>query len=138
MINLRKLVERKKNQRAEKIKNRILKQTHVIKLAESLSPITKKLDEVKKSTQDLGDVIKASQLQAPQLAIGNTPTTHQPIEKIEGTIYDVEIENTLKNMEKDIRGFFKTHHDPQSGWIINKYPNKTPAGTEVEISGKKI
>ena len=50
--NLRKLAEQQKNQRALKIKNRILKQTYDIKLAESLSPITKKLDEVKKSTQE--------------------------------------------------------------------------------------
>ena len=46
--NLRKLAEQQKEQRARKIKNRILKQTHDIRLAESLSPITKKLDEVKK------------------------------------------------------------------------------------------
>ena len=51
MINLHKLAEQQKSQRAHKIKNRILKQTHDIKLAESLSPITKKLDEVKESTQ---------------------------------------------------------------------------------------
>ena len=48
LINLRKLAEQQKEQRANKTKNRILKQTHDIKLAESLSPITKKLDEVKK------------------------------------------------------------------------------------------
>ena len=58
MINLRKLAEQQKNQRALKIKNRILKQIHDINLAESLSPITKKLDEVKETTQKLGDVIK--------------------------------------------------------------------------------
>ena len=39
--NLQKLAEQQKNQRALKIKNRILKQTHDINLAESLSPITK-------------------------------------------------------------------------------------------------
>ena len=39
--NLRKLEEEQKNQRAPKNKNRILKQTHDIKLAESLLPITK-------------------------------------------------------------------------------------------------
>ena len=38
LINLRR---QQKNQRAEKIKNRILKQTHDINLAELLSPITK-------------------------------------------------------------------------------------------------
>ena len=46
--NLRILAEQEKNERALKIKNRILKQTHDISLAESLSPITKKLDDVKK------------------------------------------------------------------------------------------
>ena len=49
-INLRKLAEQQKEQRALKIKNRILKQTHDKKLAESLSPVTKKLVEVNKST----------------------------------------------------------------------------------------
>ena len=59
LINSRKLVEQQKNQRAEKIlKKRILKQTYVIKIAESLSTITKKLDELKESTQKLGHVIK--------------------------------------------------------------------------------
>ena len=36
LINLHKLAEEQKEQRALKIKNRILKQTHDIKLAESL------------------------------------------------------------------------------------------------------
>ena len=48
LINLRKLAQQQKEQRAEKIRNRILKQTHHKKLAESLSPITKKLEEVNK------------------------------------------------------------------------------------------
>ena len=58
--NLRKLAQQQKEQRAEKIKNRILKQTHDVKLAESLSPITKKLDEVNKSTKKIGEVVKGS------------------------------------------------------------------------------
>ena len=72
--NLRKLAEQQKEQRAIIIKNRILKQTHDIKLAESLNPITKKLDEVKKSSQELGNVIKNSKPETPQLAIENTHT----------------------------------------------------------------
>ena len=44
LIILRKLAEQQREQRALKIKNRLLKQTHDLKLAESLSPITKKLD----------------------------------------------------------------------------------------------
>ena len=55
--NLRKLAQQRKNERALKIKNRILKQTHDIKLAESLSPVTRKLDE---TTEKLGEVIKES------------------------------------------------------------------------------
>ena len=58
--NLRKLAEQQKNQQASKIRNRILKQTHDIKLAEFLSPITGKLEEVYKSTKEIGEVIKGS------------------------------------------------------------------------------
>ena len=90
--NLRNLSQQQMEQRAIKIKNRILKQTQDKKLAESLSPITTKLDEtskelrnvIKESTQDLGNVIKENN--TPQPAIENTPTTHQPIENNEGVI----------------------------------------------------
>ena len=58
LINLRKLAEQQKNQRALNIKNRILKQTPDNKLAGSLSPIIKKIEKVKESTRKLGDVIK--------------------------------------------------------------------------------
>ena len=58
LINLRKLAQQQKEQRAEKIKNRILKQTHDVKLADSLSPITKKLDNINKSTKEIGEVFK--------------------------------------------------------------------------------
>ena len=100
LVNLRKLAEQQKEQPALKIKNRILKQTHDIKLAESLSPISKRIDEVKESTEKQGDVIKESQPKTPQLAIENTPqpaieNTPQPAsENNEGVIYDVELENT--------------------------------------------
>ena len=83
--NLRRLSKQQQEQRAIKIKNRILKQTHDIKLAESLSPITKKLDEF---TKKLGDVIKESKPETSQLAIENTP---QPA--IENTHISLPIEN---------------------------------------------
>ena len=51
MINLRKLAEQQKNQRGLKIKNRILGETRDINLAESPSPIIKKSEEIKESTQ---------------------------------------------------------------------------------------
>ena len=58
--NLRKLAEQQKQQRALKLKNRILKESHDIKLAESLSPITKKLDSINKSTKKIRKDIKGS------------------------------------------------------------------------------
>ena len=61
LMNLRKLAEQQKNQRALQIKNRNLKETHDVKLAESLSPIAEKLDEVNNSTQEKGEIIKKSQ-----------------------------------------------------------------------------
>ena len=57
LINLRKLAEQQKTQRAIKIENRILKQTHDYILAESLSPMTRKIDEVNQTTKNLGEVI---------------------------------------------------------------------------------
>ena len=142
LINLRKLAEIQKNQRAEKNKTRILKQTHDLKLAESLSPITTKLDVTskelgdvnKKSTKNLENDIKENN--TLQLAIENTPTTQQPIENNEGTIYDVEIENSLNKMT-DNTGFFETIHDPQRGWIKNIHPFKMLRGTKVEINENK-
>ena len=60
MINLRKLAAQQKEQRALKIKNRILKETQDVKLAESLSPITKKLDSINKSTKKIRKDIEGS------------------------------------------------------------------------------
>ena len=51
-------------------------------------------------------------------------------------IYDVELENTLNKM-KDNTGFFKTHHDPQHGWLLNNYPIKMLRGTKVEVNENK-
>ena len=132
LISLRKIAEQQKNQRALKVKNKILQQTHDVKLAESLTPITEKLDEVKETTQNLGDVFKKSKPGILQLAIENT----QPqllIEKNEVVIYDRDLEKTLKILENNNTGFFKTYHDPQRGWILNNYPKKMLRGTTLEI-----
>ena len=51
LVNLRKLAEQQKNQRGLKINNRLLKQTHDIKLAENLPPITMELDTINESTK---------------------------------------------------------------------------------------
>ena len=62
LINLGKLAEQQKNQRTFKIKNRLFKQTHDIKLAESLSPITKNLDVIIESAKQLSEMVKKSDL----------------------------------------------------------------------------
>ena len=101
LINLRKLAEQQKNERALKIKNRILKQTHDEKLAESLSPITKKLDEVgeiiKKSqpSQNIKTILQNSESQTP--AIDNTSTSQS-------------LRDTLSFM-KNSKNFFKLVQD---------------------------
>ena len=50
---LRILAEQQKKERILKIKNRILKQTLDVKLAKSVSTITKKLDTINESTKNL-------------------------------------------------------------------------------------
>ena len=85
--NLRELAQQQKEQRALKIKNKILKQTPVIKLAESLSPITKKLEEVNKSTKKIGDVIKEENAE----------------NEINQEIVPVEIESEDENIQTNLR-----------------------------------
>ena len=139
--NLRNLSQQQKNQRAHKIKNRILKQTHDVKLAESLSPITDKIDDtskklgevIKESTQNLGNVIKENN--TPQPAFENTP---QPfIENNEGVIYDVELENTLNNM-KDKAGFLKIEERGNGDDFLNGLPIKKLGGNKIEIKNKEF
>ena len=155
LINLRKLREQQKNQRALKIKNRILKQTHDEKLAESLSPITEpiteRLDKVKESTEKLGNVIKKSQPKTPQLAIENTlqpamennqdDTQPQlPIENDQGDtqpgiLYDVSLENTLTNMKDKQKGFFKIIEDQNGQRFWNGIPVEISGDSRIEIKG---
>ena len=84
--NLRKLADQQKNQRAIKIKNRILKQTHDVKLAESLSPITKKLDEVNKSTQEVGDKVKESKSKIDLEALPNSSNFSNSMREMIGSL----------------------------------------------------
>ena len=137
LINLRKLADQQRNQRALKIKNRILKETLDIKLAESFSPITTKLDEVNEYFKKIGEVIEKPQPEnnIPQPAIEH-PQPHQPIENFEGVIYDTELENTIKNL-KNNAGFLKTIEDEEHGWMWNGYPVEILGGTEVQINDYK-
>ena len=81
LIILRKLAEKQKNEQAQKIKNRNLKQTHDVKLAESLSPITKKLEE---SNKKITEVINPS---------NSENENNQEIVPVEDELEDAEDEN---------------------------------------------
>ena len=87
LINLRKLAEKQKEQRALKIKNRILKETHDKKIAESLSPTTKRLDKVNKSTKKISRAIKKSNTENAK--------NHE--------IVPVEIESEDENIQTNLR-----------------------------------
>ena len=104
LINLRNLAEQQKNQRALKIKYRILKQTHDVKLAESLSPIT---EIIKKSqpSQNIKTILQNSESQTP--AIDNTSTSQS-------------LRDTLSFMKKS-KNFFKLVQDGK-----DVFWNKTP------------
>ena len=108
LTNLRKLAQQQKEQRARKIQNRILKQTHELKLAESLSLITKKLDDVNKTTQEsLSHVTKqlAKLDKKSEVIDGNTQTP-----AIENTNISRSLLDTLVFV-KTSKIFFKLAED---------------------------
>ena len=98
---LRKLAEPQKEQRAPKIRNRILKQTHDKKLAESLSPITEKLDETAKK---LGEVIKESQPSQHIQTILQNYESQTPA--IDNTATSQSLRDTLAYMKRS-KNFFQ-------------------------------
>ena len=63
---LSQLAEQQKEQRATKIKNRILKQTHDEKLAETFKPITNKLEKKMKVQKNLDPKYLLFQNQLPE------------------------------------------------------------------------
>ena len=121
---LRKLAEQQKNARALKIKNRILKQTHDIKLAESLSPITKRLDEVNESTRQL---VKKS-----DIVDENTQTP--AIENITGT---QSLRDTLTLMKKS-KNFFKLQENPDGKIFWNKTHIIPQGENKISIKGEEF
>ena len=92
--NLRKLAEQQKNEKALKIKNRILKQTHDVKLAENLSPITKKLDTINESTMEIGEVIKETNSKVDIKALPNSSKFSISIRQMIGSLMNSR--NSLK------------------------------------------
>ena len=97
--NLRKLAEQQKEQRALKIKNGILNQTHDVKLAESLSPITKKLDTINESTKKVIEVIKESNSEKLIKALPNSSQFSVSMRQMLGSLMNSK--NSLKNTQDD-------------------------------------
>ena len=123
--NLRKLAQQQKNQRAEKIKNRILQQTHDKKLTDSFSPITDRLHErceiIKKSqpSQNIKIILQKPESQTP--ATDNKSTSQS-------------LRDTLSFMKRS-KNFFKLE---QNGKKIfwNKTPVLPQGENRVSIKGK--
>ena len=132
LINLRKLAEQQKNQRALEIKNRILKQSHDKKLAESLSPIIKKLDEVNKSTQEVGAIIKKSQPSQNIYTILQNSESRTPA--IKNTNISRSLFDTLTHMKRN-KNFFKLKDDGEVFW--NKIPIKANGENRISIKNQE-
>ena len=126
LINLGKLAEKQKEQRAIKNKN-ILKQTHDIKLAESLSPITKKLKGNKESTLEVGKVIKKSDIQD-----GNTQTP-----AIENTSISQSLRDTSSFMETS-KKVFKLEQTDKDEVFWNKIPIKALGDNRISTDNQEF
>ena len=94
---LRKLAEQQKNQRGPKIENRILKQTHDMKLAEFLSPITKNLDCCNKKVSEVfGEAISEVDIKA----LPNSSKFSIPMREKIGSL--MKIRNSLKITQDEL------------------------------------
>ena len=137
LITLRKLAEQQKNQRAIKIKNRILQQIHDVKLAESLSPITKKLDEVNKSTQEsLSPIIKKlDNINESTKQLGDiVKESNSEIENNKEivTMRSVLLQETFKNLTETSNSL-KLNKDKNGNLSILGVPIQSLGGDKIQI-----
>ena len=134
LINLRKLAQQQKEQRAEKIEKRILKQTYDVKLAESLSPVNKKLEEVKKSTKKISEVIKESNNQeiVPVEIESEDKTIQTNLRALpNSSIFSELMSKTLGRLMSSLNSL-KIKHSP-SGATILGVPIYTLGGDKLRI-----
>ena len=141
LINLRKLAEQQKNQRAIKIKNRILEKTHDKKLAESLSPLTKRLDLIENNKgEKIGDFIKKSKSESETPAIENNQTILQNSESqtpaIDNTSTTQSLRDTLAFMKRS-KKFFKLEQEGNRVFW-NKIPVIPQGENRVGIKGEEF
>ena len=74
-----------------------MNQTHDINVAESLSPITKRLNKVNESTQKLGDVIRDSNSEKLEKALTNSSKFSISMRQMIGSLLNSE--NSLKTTQ---------------------------------------
>ena len=129
--NLHKLAEQQKEQRALKIRNRILKQTHDKKLAESLSPITEKIDE---TTKKLEEVIKESQPSQQIQTILQNSESQTPA--IDNKSTSQSLRDTLAYMKRS-KNFFELEQDGKEVFW-NKIPIIPKEEIRVSIKDKEF
>ena len=113
LISLSKLAKQQKEQRVLKIKNRSLKQTHDVKLAESISPITKNLDIINETTKNLGKTVQNSDVED-----GNAQTP-----AIENITVTQSLRDTLALMKRS-KNSFKVETKENGGMFWNGVFNK--------------
>ena len=85
-----------------------MKQTHDVKLAESLNPIREKLDDVNESTQEVGEIIKNSQPSQNFKSV--LQNSQSQTSAIENTNISRSLLDTLASM-KTSKNFFKLTED---------------------------
>ena len=92
-----------------KLKIKFEKQTHDKKLAESISPITKKLEEVDKSTRRIGEVFeKTSRITTRNLK----PTLHSS---------QSQTRKLLSTSDEVGKTFSKTNNSKNSFWSYTRF-----------------
>ena len=139
--NLRKLAIQQKNLRALKIKNRILKHTHDENLADSLSPLTKRLDLIEnKKGEKIGDLIKKSKSESETPAIENNQTILQNSESQTPAIDKITTSQSLRDtlaFMKRSNNFFKLEQEGNRVFW-NKTPVIPQGESRVSIKGKEF
>ena len=111
-----------------------------MKLAESLSPITNKLDEVNETSQNLGEINKKSKPETLQPAIENTQQQlrrkNDQDDTQPGILYDVSLKNTLTNRKDKQKGFFKIKKDQNAQRFCNGIPVEISSDSRIATKGK--
>ena len=129
--NLRKLANQEKNERARKIKNKILKETHDIKLAESLSPITKKLNEVnesaKKSLAPIND--KLDTINDSTIKVGDI---------IRESTSSALLKDTFRSLENQSDNALKIVKDEANNMSILNKPIKSLGDNRILLDNNKV